>query len=202
MLENVIRELDAGYWENRYSRHDHPWDLGRPSSPLKEYLNSIDDKSSRILIPGSGCAYEAAYGFRKGMQNIHVLDWSETALSKFRFWSPDFPESNIHQGDFFLHDGKYDLILEQNFFCAIPPSLRMLYVDKMWNLLEPGGLLCGVLFNFPFDPADGPPWGGDDAIYRELFRQKFRTIVIEPCRNSEPERLGMELFFCLKRTNV
>lgn len=202
MLENVVQNLESAYWEDRYRKHDHPWDLGRPSAPLKEYLNSLDDTSINILIPGAGSAYEAGYGFRKGFENIHVLDWSETALEKFKFWSPEFPDKNIHVEDFFKHDGKYDLILEQTFLSALPPNLREQYVDKMWDLLNPGGILCGVVFNFPLDPDAGPPWGGDVEHYKEMFKRKFRTMVIEPCRNSVPERAGSELFICLKKTNV
>ena len=43
------------------------------------------------------------------------------------------------------------LILEQTFFCAITPSLRLNYVMKVYRLVTDGGSLVGLLFNRTFD---------------------------------------------------
>ena len=49
--------------------------------------------------------------------------------------------------NFFYHQGKYDLILEQTFFCALDPSLREKYVEKCYDLLNDDGKIAGVFFN-------------------------------------------------------
>ena len=53
--------LDAEYWEERYRAGTTGWDIGSPSTPLKEYIDQLQDPSKKILIPGAGNAYEAEY---------------------------------------------------------------------------------------------------------------------------------------------
>jgi cyclopropane fatty-acyl-phospholipid synthase-like methyltransferase len=62
-------------------------------------------------------------------------------------------------GDFFDHQEKYDIIVEQTFFCALPPTMRQHYVSKMHSLLKSNGLLIGLLFNRSFEKS--PPFGGN-----------------------------------------
>ena len=49
------------YWINRYKEERTGWDIGYPSTPLKEYIDQLQDKNLRILIPGAGNGYEAEY---------------------------------------------------------------------------------------------------------------------------------------------
>ena len=92
-----------------------------------------------------------------------------------------------------LKKGSYDLVLEQTFFCALDPSRRGEYVRHMHSLIRPGGHLAGVLFNRSFD-REGPPFGGSEAEYRELFAPYFDFKTLQPCYNSHPARQGAELF--------
>ncbi|NQX84365.1 MAG: hypothetical protein HRT67_00310 [Flavobacteriaceae bacterium] len=39
--------------------------------------------------------------------------------------------------DFFVIEDTFDLVLEQTFFCAIPPNMRTSYVDKISQLIIP-----------------------------------------------------------------
>ena len=105
--------------------------MGAPSPALVQYFNNLNDKQLRILIPGAGNSYEAEYLFRNGFSNVTVLDFSEKALENFSNRCPDFPEQQLIQMDFFHHQGTYDFIVEQTFFCALNPELRKSYVEKM-----------------------------------------------------------------------
>lgn len=101
-------------------------------------------------------------------------------------------------GDFFEHTGTYDLILEQTFFCALPPSLRKQYAEKMSELLAPGGKLVGLLFDREFE-LDGPPFGGCKCQYESLFNKYFDMLVFNLCYNSFSKRQGTELFIILQK---
>jgi len=193
--------LDENFWSDRYKLGLTGWDIGSPSKPLVQYLDQIENKSIRVLIPGAGNAYEAYYGFLKGFSNVHVLDISQEPLKKFQLKYPDFPKENLHHQNFFHHNSNYDLILEQTFFCALDPNLREQYSLKMLELLNPGGRLVGVLFDRTFD-FQGPPFGGYQEEYLTYFIQKFEIETFEPCYNSIPERLGSELFLKLRKSDV
>lgn len=180
-------------WTHRYSNDETGWDIGYISPPLKNYVDTLDNKELRILIPGGGNGYEAEYLWQKGYKNVVLLDWSEVPLKAFAAKNVDFPTQHLVCGDFFLHQGSYDLILEQTFFCAIEPSLRAAYAKKMHELLKPGGRLVGVLFNVTFS-KEGPPFGGSAAEYRGYFEPYFEFRHFETCYNSIPPRAGNELF--------
>ncbi|UJP64496.1 methyltransferase domain-containing protein [Mongoliitalea daihaiensis] len=185
--------LSSQYWTDRYQQQQTGWDIGSPSYPLKQYLDQIQDKSLQILIPGAGNAHEAQYAYESGFSQVHILDFSAVPLEHFKQNCPKFPTAQVFHQDFFHHQGNYDLILEQTFFCALHPEQRMEYVQKMHSLLKPSGKLVGVLFNREFEKA-GPPFGGSAASYQSIFEQYFDAVSIEPCYNSIPPRTGSEVF--------
>ncbi len=190
-------DLNAEYWDERYVEKTWGWDIGYASPALVEYA-TLHDTDEAIFIPGCGHAYEAEALWKKGFRNITLMDFSPTAKSNFLQRVPDFPEEQFKVGDFFEHEGSYDLILEQTFFCALDPSLRDRYASKMHELLHPKGRLAGVLFNFPLTEK-GPPFGGSEEEYRERFEPHFEIVNIQMCYNSIEPRQGNELFFELKK---
>jgi len=116
--------LNKSYWNKKYKLGYTGWDAGRITTPLKEYFDQLENKEIRILIPGSGNGYEAEYLLEKRFMKVFLLDWSIIALKNFTKRNPNFPKKNLICENFFNHKSKYDLIIEQTFFCAINPSLR------------------------------------------------------------------------------
>jgi len=191
--------LDEQYWTERYLHQKTGWDIGKPSDPIKQYLDQFSNKDAKILIPGAGNAYEAAYAYRAGFTQVFVLDFSPVPLEQFRISCPEFPQDQIFTMDFFSHQGKYDLILEQTFFCAINPSMRPLYAAHMHRLLKPGGKLVGVLFDRNFS-HEGPPFGGGVEEYLGYFGPYFSDLSMDPCYNSIPPRMGSEVFLKARKS--
>ena len=190
-------ELDARYWQSRYLASSTPWDIGAPSPPLIRYLGKLKDRDLRILIPGAGHAHEAGWLFQAGFSRVTVCDWAPLALERFHQQYPDFPEQDLMVHDFFTLDRSFDLILEQTFFCALPPDRRSAYVQQCHHLLSPGGRVAGLLFASVFD-RPGPPFGGEAELYRDLFSPYFHILEMEIAPDSIPPRQGNELFFCLQ----
>lgn len=190
-------ELDKRYWEERYQQNQDSWDIGYISTPLKAYIDQLTDKNVRILLPGCGKAYEAQYLCEQGFSNVFVIDLAKKALDSLLNRMPGFPTQQLILGDFFTHDGQYDLILEQTFFSSIEPELREAYAKKVHELLTPHGKLSGVLFEFELD--SGPPFGGDKSEYELLFKDLFNIRILEPCRNSIESRQEIELFMILEK---
>jgi SAM-dependent methyltransferase len=193
--------LDKDYWTERYSSGKTGWDIGFASPPLVQYLDQIENKEIQVLIPGAGSGYEAAYAWKSGFYNLHLLDFSSDPLERFKASNPSFPVEHIHHQNFFEHFGSYDLILEQTFFCALNPGLRKEYALKMKQLLKPGGKLAGVWFDQEFG-FEGPPFGGHLEEYKGLFEKYFEVKTISPCYNSISERLGSEVFMILENSII
>ncbi len=184
--------LDQTYWDNQYQSETTNWDLGEISPSIKSYVDTIENKEIAILIPGCGNSYEAEYLLNQGFSNITVIDISPILVAHLKVKFKDNQNIKIILGDFFQHQDTYDLIIEQTFFCAIPPSLRQRYVWKMDQLLNKRGKLAGLLFNRDFEV--GPPFGGNQTEYELLFKNAFIfNNLFVPC-NSVPKRQGHELF--------
>lgn len=90
----------------------------------------------------------------------------------------------------------FDLIIEQTFFCALDPSLRKKYFEKMLTLLSPGGHLVGLLFDDVLN-TDKPPFGGNKTEYLTFIGEGFNIKTLERCYNSIEPRQGRELFMNL-----
>jgi len=188
------QKLDSEYWNKRYQNGDTGWDVGRISDPLKAYVDQLKDKNISILIPGCGNAYEATYLLQHGFTDVTLIDISPSLVDHVKRNLSAYlgKELKIICGDFFELDQHFDLILEQTFFCALDPSLRNRYAEKMHSLLNPGGKIAGVLFNRNFD--GGPPFGGTKAEYEKIFSVQFKLEIMEECYNSISPRKGNELF--------
>ena len=183
--------LSPNYWNNRYEAEETGWDLKMISPPLKEYIDQLTDKNLRILIPGCGSGYEAEYLLKQGFQDVTVIDFAPLAVEKMKSYLFDYQHVKIICAEFFTHEGKYDLILEQTFFCALNPDLRTNYVQKMSQLLVENGKLVGLLFGVQF--PKNPPFGGSGEKYLTLFSNTFKINLLEPCYNSLPCRGFTEL---------
>ena len=190
--------LSKDYWNSRYEAEETGWDLKSISPPLKVYIDQLTDKNLRILIPGCGNGYEAEYLLKQGFQNVTVIDFAPLAVERMKSYMSEYQNIRIICADFFTHSDKYDLILEQTFFCSLNPSLRTKYIQKMSELLAKNGKLVGLLFNMQF--PNNPPFGGNIEEYEKLFSEQFSIKILEPCYNSVKPRMGNELFFkfCLK----
>lgn len=191
-------DLTHEYWEKQHKENRTGWDIGRISSPLKEYFDQIKNKDKKILIPGMGNGWEAEYLFNNGYKNIYVLDISTYAIKKFKKRISGFPKNQIFNQDFFQHNGQYDLIIEQTFFSAIPINKRQLFVQKILNILKPGGKWVGLLFNHEFNDSE-PPFGATFEDYKNLFFDKFIVKTFSTANNSIKPRKGREFFFILQK---
>lgn len=190
--------LDETFWNTRWENHETGWDIGYASPAITEFFVGFSNRDAAILIPGCGNAYEAEYLLKNGFTDITLIDIAPKAVEQLRQKFADSPHISIICEDFFEHQGQYDIIVEQTFFCAISPELRDLYVTKTYGLLKDGGFITGVLFNkdfgFPF-----PPFGGSREEYQERFSPYYDIRIMEDCYNSIPPRAHTELFIYLKK---
>jgi SAM-dependent methyltransferase len=187
------KRLDQEYWDIQYKTNATGWDLGKVSPPIKEYIDTLENKNISILIPGCGNSHEAEYLLSKGFTNITLIDIAPTLVLNLQEKFKNYPNIKIVLGDFFEHKGQYDLVIEQTFFCALPPTMREKYVVEIHKILKENGLLVGLLFNKTFE--SGPPFGGSHLEYQKLFEDHFEILQMDMCPISIKPRANSELFF-------
>ena len=195
---NQLEKFSAEYWNRQYLESKTGWDIGYVSTPIKEYIDQLTDKSIKILVPGAGNAYEVEYLKSQGFSNTYLLDFSEQSIQNFLDRCHDFPVGQIIIEDFFDHHGSYDLIIEQTFFSSIPPHKRNRFTAHLSKLLNTDGKYVGLLFNHHFQ-FEGPPFGGTDEEYSTLFSKYFEIEIMETAYNSIKPRRGREFFLMLRK---
>lgn len=189
-------KFDRNYWDQRYIDDNTGWDIGEVSTPLKAYIDQLENVNLKILIPGCGNAHEAEYLYKKGFINVFLIDLSPTALNHFKKRVQGFDDNHLICSDFFDHYDKYDIVIEQTFFCAIDPCLRERYAQHVSEILLPNGKLTGLLFNDVLN-ADHPPFGGSKKEYLTYFEPYFNIEIMEEAYNSISPRKNRELFIKL-----
>ena len=54
-------KINEEFWDSNWQTGQTGWDIGYPSPAIIDYVDRNVNKSSSILIPGCGNAYEAEY---------------------------------------------------------------------------------------------------------------------------------------------
>ena len=98
----MAKNDEQSYWSQRYLDGHTGWNIGYPSTPIKTYVDQLDNKDISILIPGAGNAYEAEYLWEKGFRNVDVLDIASHSHGKFQAKKSKLSQRSIVHGGFFF----------------------------------------------------------------------------------------------------
>jgi SAM-dependent methyltransferase len=158
------------FWETRYRANVIPWDAGKVPAALQSYARQLAS-GSRILIPGCGSAYEAYYLIENGF-DVLAIDFSQAAVEAAQRTLACFPE-RVRLADFFAFDyGRpYDCVYERAFLCALPLKMWNAYVQRMAEIIRPGGTLAG--FFFFGQSVKGPPFATSQKALHALLDPHF-----------------------------
>ena len=85
-----MMNLNKDFGEKRYETNETGWDVGEITTPLKDYIDQIENKDLKILIPGAGNGYEFDYLISKGFKNVWVVDIAKQPLENLASRNPEF----------------------------------------------------------------------------------------------------------------
>ena len=192
-----MTDLSPHAWNERYQLNETPWDL---SGPTPEFLRLIDagvlPAKGTVLVPGGGRGHDAIFFALRGY-NVDLVDFAPDAVQATLIEASrqkavvyaytrnffDLPSVGFHQG-------RYDILLEYTFFCAINPELRTDYVKAAHALLAKGGILLGLFFPTEIDKP-GPPFPVSQPEVEKLFSPYFELRFEKPQQSVKP-RVGRE----------
>lgn len=119
--------MNKEYWEQRYTNQETGWDIGSSSTPLKEYIEQLENKNLKILIPGAGNGHEVSLLHELGFNQVYILDIAKQPLDRFKINNPTFPIDHILHQDFLNYKSHSILLLNKLFLCTTSfttPRLR------------------------------------------------------------------------------
>lgn len=177
------------FWESRYRDRVIPWDAGKVPECLPDFARTLVP-GARVLIPGCGSAYEAAY---LAQNKLHVLaiDFSPAAVAAARLTLGNRTDI-VRLADFFA-DGlgdPFDVIYERAFLCALPRTMWKGYASRCAQLLKPGGVIAG--FFFLDETPKGPPFGTSAPELNALLGQDFTKVQDDAVADSIAVFAGKE----------
>lgn len=214
-------------WNSFYEESVYPWDRGGPSLALKDILIQRPDlipppePGATALVPGCGFGHDVILLASLGY-DVWGLDVSERGLEMARQNEQETrDEYKMREGhsrgtihwtlaNFFALDwtngagtggaGKFDLIFDYTFLCALPLELRPRWSKQMTTLLTSNGRL--ICLEFPAGKPlreIGPPWGLNPGVYEALLAQPGEevsydsngdgTVVSDPSRKPRDDAL-------------
>ena len=184
-MEKFSDSSHPDFWTTRYASGKTPWDFGGVPAALKSFL-AKSSAAGRVLIPGCGSGYEVQ-AFHAAGYDVTAIDFSPGAVDQAKRVLGGLAERVI-LGDFFTHDFgqcRFDLIYERTFLCSMPPARWPDYVNRMADLLLPGGRLIGI-FLYGQPSMSGPPFPLTETEGEQLFKRCFQLVRSEPVTDSLP----------------
>jgi SAM-dependent methyltransferase len=185
-MENFSDSSQPDFWTTRYIAGKTPWDFGGVPAALKSFL-ARSSAPGRVLIPGCGSGYEVQ-AFHGAGYDVTAIDFSPAAVEQAKKVLGVLAERVI-LGDFFTYDfdqRRFDVIYERTFLCSMGPSRWPYYLNRVADLLSPGGKLIGI-FLYGQPSVSGPPFPlADESEAERLFRSRFQLLHNEVVTDSLP----------------
>ena len=188
-------------WQRHYEENDLGWDLGQVAPPFVKLWQEEKLPLGKVLVPGCGRGHEVVFLAENGF-DVTAIDFSSGAVTylKNALKKRNLEGRILHQDFFRLdesHEGVYDLVLEQTFFCAISPKQRRDYVLNVSRILKPGGILVGLFYHT--DEQGGPPYNTTREDIEMHFSKKFEIQELDKTSLSTEQRKDKEWLGILKK---
>jgi methyl halide transferase len=193
-----MAEKKNGYsqedWQRHYDEGDLGWDLGQVAPPFVKLFESKSILPGKTLIPGCGRGHEVIYLVENGFE-VTAVDYSSGAVDHLKSTVQERKlKCEVLHIDFFgidsAHNGIYDLLIEQTFFCAISPEQRPSYVSTVARALRPGGMLAGLFYHT--GEKGGPPFNTTREDILKHFSDSFEIRQLSKAEDSAKQRKDKE----------
>ncbi|CAG8599984.1 6958_t:CDS:2 [Acaulospora morrowiae] len=208
IMQDIIAKHGSSGWDELYKMKKAVWDKGEVSPALRELIEEkkFPLPDGRGLVPGCGKGYDVFY-FANKKRHMTGLDLSETVIDEAKMIQAELKFSEetttFQAGDFFnfeISEGKFQLVYDYTFLCALPPTLRQSWGTRMSEIISPGGILIALMYPIS-NHTDGPPFAVSESMYdiMELLGKNFTLEHLDKNCKSFPGRQGRETMSVWKR---
>jgi hypothetical protein len=187
-------------WERAWQEGRTRWDAGESPPALHELLAMDGLPRGRAFVPGAGSGYDVFTLAEAGYPTVG-LDVAPTAAKRFASLRAerDLPPeaAQLRVDDFFAFDSPpFELWWDYTFLCALQPSERERWADRVDALVAPAGEVATLIFpsvDRPLTEDGGPPFPLTPEHVRGLLEPRgWVATHLEPPRRSHPGREGKE----------
>lgn len=137
-------------WNERYVTGDTPWEVGSPSPELQRVMKEYDIPRGRALEMGCGSGDNAIFLHRQGFQ-VTAFDLSELAVERARAKAVEAGVAADFLATSFAglpgFETPFSFIFDRGFYHIVRQQDAAEVVDRVLNLLAPGGLWLSLMGN-------------------------------------------------------
>ncbi|CAG5100206.1 Oidioi.mRNA.OKI2018_I69.XSR.g16892.t1.cds [Oikopleura dioica] len=171
--------LSVEDWSNAWENDVTPWHVSTVNSVFEKYLKSKylhaeESKKLSCFFPLCGKSIDMLWAAKQGCL-VRGSEFSQKAIDEFFFENAietshfggftnseeDSLNISLRPGDFYLYpeDEKFEFIFDRGSMVAIDPNDREKYAEKIFNLLQDGGIvLLEAILRDESEIANGPPF--------------------------------------------
>lgn len=187
--------MDPDFWRARWAKNEIGFHQEGATPALARHFAQLGPAPQRVLVPLSGKTKDLRFLAEAGHHPIGVelvedavrAYYSEEQLNPTRAEAKSYVRYDgggvtTYAADFFALDwaavGPIDAIFDRAAMVALPPPLRVRYVDQLLRLLRPGGRSLIVTFDHDV-PGDGPPFSISVADLTRTYQAHGQITVLE-----------------------
>ena len=209
-MTDTINEFANPRWENLWKAGIVPGQLFDKTSTNKALLSLIEKNEipqGRALVPGCGRGYDVISLASSSRYSVG-LDLCSEAIDAAESYYYSLPKEsrppkdlvNFKAGNFFDlsadESEKFDFVYDYTFLCALDPTIREYWAQKMSDIIRVGGELLTLIY--PIDEHEGgPPFKVSLELVRDLLlpvgfeQMELRMLPDELCHPGREGRSGI-----------
>ncbi len=201
-VESKMR--DQEFWHNKWASNQIGFHLEDVNPLLPVYWKHTNPKrEDKVLVPLCGKSEDLIWLAMKH-DSVEGVELSHIAVRAFfaeHFYTPtvtplngkhelyQFDELSIYTGNFFTAPlSQADIIYDRAALVALPQDMREEYVERLKQLLNPGGRILLVTLNYPQEEMAGPPFSVPVEEIEQLFSgYKVTCLNVDEADENHPK---------------
>ncbi|ANP76706.1 thiopurine S-methyltransferase [Vibrio crassostreae 9CS106] len=194
------------FWHNKWAANQIGFHLEDVNPLLIKFWEKTEPSYEKsVFVPLCGKSEDLIWLASKH-EEVQGVELSQIAVRAFfseHFYTPtvtqisgqhelyQFDELNIYTGDYFSAPIQpVDTIYDRASLVALPEEMRVQYVERLKQLLKPGGKILLVTLDYDQSEMAGPPFSVPKLEIAQLFAGYKITLLNQDIANDEHPKIA------------
>ncbi|WP_299137529.1 thiopurine S-methyltransferase [uncultured Vibrio sp.] len=194
------------FWHNKWAANQIGFHLEDVNPLLIEFWKKTDPSYEKsVFVPLCGKSEDLIWLASKH-EEVQGVELSQIAVRAFfseHFYTPtvtqingqhelyQFDELSVYTGDYFTAPIQpVDIIYDRASLVALPEEMRVQYVERLKQLLKPGGKILLVTLDYDQSEMAGPPFSVPKLEIDQLFAGYKITLLNQDIADDEHPKIA------------
>ena len=194
------------FWHNKWAANQIGFHLEDVNPLLIEFWKKTDPSYEKsVFVPLCGKSEDLIWLASKH-EEVQGVELSQIAVRAFfseHFYTPtvtqisgqhelyQFDELSVYTGDYFTAPIQpVDIIYDRASLVALPEEMRVQYVERLKQLLKPGGKILLVTLDYDQSEMAGPPFSVPKLEIDQLFAGYKVTMLNQDIADDDHPKIA------------